>query len=76
MSHFDDNEDRITGVNIGRGRKPLHLARDDITCKKCGAPCYWQEVVNPQGEIVTRLFENGKPHDCSKAKADDFDVMP
>jgi hypothetical protein len=55
-------------------RRPLHLAREDITCKSCGAECYWQEVVTKDGHIKPRLFENGKPHVC-RPSADDFDVV-
>jgi hypothetical protein len=55
-------------------RKPLRLAKEDLTCRSCGADCYWQEVVAGDGQIKPRLFENGKPHVC-KPSADDFDVV-
>jgi hypothetical protein len=45
-------------------QKPLHLAKDDITCKYCGVACYWQQVWGAEGKPETRLFEAGKPHVC------------
>lgn len=75
MSYFDDNEDRITGLNLGRrGQQPLRAAPQDPTCRTCGADCYWQEVVAGDGRVKPRLFENGKPHVC-KPSSDDFDVV-
>lgn len=59
MSHFDDNENRIV-----YGRQPLRLAKSDLTCKHCGAKCYWQEVVDKDGFPRAKLFEHGKPHRC------------
>lgn len=69
VSYFDDNEKRLTGIPrrlFFDGPRPekLHLAKD-ITCKKCGAECYWQEVIDAKGEPVVRLFESGKPHECN-----------
>ncbi|HSV48330.1 MAG TPA: hypothetical protein VLJ58_21255 [Ramlibacter sp.] len=69
MPYFDDNEDRI----VNR-RPPLHLAREDITCKHCGAECYWQETYGADGRPKAKLFEDGKPHVC-KPSADDFEVL-
>lgn len=54
-------------------RRPLHLAKQDITCSRCGVPAYWQEVINKEGQPEIKLFAGGKPHDCRTATADDFE---
>lgn len=48
---------------------------ENLTCKHCGAECYWQEVYGKNGEPRNVLFEDGKPHAC-KPSADDFEVLP
>jgi hypothetical protein len=55
-------------------RPPMHLAKEDLTCKHCGAECYWQEVITADGTPKPRLFEDGKPHVC-KPSPDDFSVL-
>ena len=69
MSFWDDHEDMFY-----RGYS-MHLAKNDITCRSCGAPAYWQEVVNKEGQPDIKLFAGGKPHDCraKPATADDFE---
>lgn len=52
-------------------RKPLRLAKGDITCKLCGTECYWQEVWGKEGKPEIKLFEGGKPHQCDHTA--DFD---
>jgi len=55
------------------GRQPLRLAKEDLTCKHCGADVYWQEVTDKDGYPKPRLFQNGKPHVCNVA--DDFEDL-
>ena len=47
----------------------LHMAKQDITCSRCGVPAYWQEVVNKDGFPQIKLFAGGRPHDCRPAGA-------
>lgn len=60
---------------LHKPRKPMHLARTHITCRSCGVPAYWQEVIDKDGHPRIKLFAGGKPHDCRVAKADDFDDL-
>lgn len=54
----------LTDMYKSTDTKPLHLAKEDITCKYCKVVCYWQQVWNAESKPETRLFENGKPHEC------------
>lgn len=51
----------------------MRVAKPDLTCKRCDADCYWQEVIGPDGQPKVRLFEGGKPHVCKPS--DDFEVV-
>lgn len=57
-----------------RARQPLRIAKVDLTCRSCGAPCRWQEVWGDDGQPKTRLFEGGKPHVC-KNTAEGFESI-
>lgn len=70
MGYFDEHEHRHI---YGRSPTRLRLAKQDTTCRTCGAPVYWQEVIGKDGVAKVQLFQNGKPHVCNHA--DDFDDL-
>lgn len=87
MSYFDDNEDRIIyGSGLRRQenrdlRKRIDAARarDEATCKRCGAhPLNLR--LNDSGNWS--LFEKGRgehnrnvPHQCNPVTPDDFEEL-
>jgi len=74
----DDATDRELarwGHFLHTPRKPMHLARKNITCRHCGVRAYWQEVIDKKGFPEIKLFAGGKPHSCHTGNPDDFDDL-